>query len=110
MSNIRTHFGQPTFGRRTSLAHALLQIGGIAPLRCTVHQIDDEGAEIELSRPVVLPMRVRLYWEQFGDGADCDVVGTEGATVRVAFTCNKGSEILRRFEADRASQRQRVGI
>lgn len=110
MSNIRTHSAQQTFGRRTSLVHALLQMGGVAPIRCTVHQIDDEGAEIELSRPVVLPMRVRLYWEQFGDGAECDVIRTEGAIVRVAFTSNKGSEILRRFEADRASQRQRAGI
>ncbi|HVX36148.1 MAG TPA: hypothetical protein VHC71_08005 [Hyphomicrobium sp.] len=110
MSNNRTHSAKPTFGRRTSLAQALLQIGGDASLRCTVHQIDDEGAEIELSRPVVLPMRVRLYWEQLGDGADCDVARTEGAIVRVVFTSSKGSEILRRFEADRASQRQRADI
>jgi hypothetical protein len=110
VSNISTHRGKSTFGRRTSLVHALLQIGGVAPFRCTVHQIDDDGAEIELSRPVVLPRQVRLYWEQYGDSAECEVVGTEGPTVRVTFTSGKGSEILRRFEADRASQRQRAGI
>lgn len=110
MSNIRTHFGQPVFGRRTSLAQAELQIDDRHPFNCTVHQIDEDGAEIELSRPIALPKRVRLHWEQFGDGADCDVVGTDGPTVRVAFTSEAGAEILRRFEVERASQRQRAGI
>lgn len=110
MSKNRTPTARPTFGKRTSLAHALLEAAGIAPLRCTVYKIDAEGAEIELSRPVVLPKRVRLSWEQFEGGADCDVVGTEGALVRVVFTSDEGPEILRRFEASRASQRQRAGI
>ena len=110
MSNISTHCGKQTFGKRMSLVHAQLHIGGTAPIRCTVRQIDVDGAEIELSRPGILPPRVRLHWDQYGDGAECEVVGTEGPTVRVAFTSNKGPEILRRFEADRASQRRRAGI
>lgn len=110
MSNIRTKSGQPTFGKRTSLVHARLEIGSRASIRCTVNQIDDEGAEIELDRPVVLPKRVRLNWDQYGDGAECEIIGTEGPAVRVAFTSGKGAEILRRFEAERASQRQRAGI
>lgn len=110
MSNISTHCGKQTFGRRMSLVHAQLQIGNSAPIRCTVRHIDVDGAEIELSRPTILPSRVRLHWDQYGDSAECEVVGTEGPAVRVAFTSGKGSEILLRFEADRASQRQRAGI
>jgi hypothetical protein len=93
-----------------SLVHAHLQTGGIAPIRCVVREIDMDGAEIELSRPTILPSRVRLRWDQYGDSAECEIVGTEGPIVRVVFTSSKGPEILRRFEADRASQRQRAGI
>lgn len=110
MSKISTYSGKTTFGRRMSLVHAQLQVGNAAPIRCTVQHVDEAGAVIELSRPTILPPRVRLHWDQYGDSAECEIIGTEGQAVRVAFTSGKGPEILRRFAADRVSQRQRVGI
>lgn len=110
MSNINKSLGSIAFGKRTSLTHASLHIRGRDALPCTVQRMDEAGAEIMLRQPIVLPKTVRLHWEQFAGGAECDVVGTQGPVVRVAFTSDEGGQILRRFQSDRASQRRRAGI
>ena len=73
------------FGRRQTCLHATIVPRGRQVIVCTMRDVSEEGALLEVAQPEWLPNRFRLIVEALGIENECEVVRRTEATVGVRF-------------------------
>lgn len=73
------------FGRRPTHDHAIVQIPGRPPLRCTIKNISTGGALLDFGESVFLPFSFKLQWETQRRTEVCEVKHTNASFVGVQF-------------------------
>ncbi len=95
--------GPRSFGRRRSLLHALVLMPRRHPVRCLVQEIHNGDALIEFAKPVSLPQRFQLLWEEIGVSVECEVRHAEGTRAEIGFLSDQGAMIARYLGPDPAN-------
>jgi hypothetical protein len=74
------------FGRRLTCLHAVIRIRGRADIICTVRNVSEAGALLQVPRPAWLPSRFQLLIEADNKSErECEIVHRGEITVGVRF-------------------------
>jgi len=73
------------FGRRLTCLHAVIRMRGRADVTCTVRDVSEAGALLQVPRPDWLPSRFQLFIEASKSERECEIVHRGEITVGVRF-------------------------
>jgi hypothetical protein len=74
------------FGRRLTCVHAVIRMRGRPDITCTVRNVSEGGALLQVPRPAWLPSRFELFVEANKSARQCEIVHRGEITVGVRFT------------------------
>lgn len=73
------------FGRRLTCVHGVIRTRGRPDVTCTVRNISEGGALLQVSQPAWLPSRFQLFIEVSKSERECEIVHRGEITVGVRF-------------------------